>query len=599
MYRWCSNCRDKVGRLKPGQNVCPECKRDTEVEFDPSHQDLLSIDAKRKFRILRNLSTHTDAGMSAVYLVERTDNPERRAVLKIAKIKKLLSLKREVFHLQQLDHPNIIRLAFGRSKKNLDDAILTDQKDGQRLYFIALEFMDGGSLKNKLDQEGSIDIRELIEILDQIAKALDYAHSQGVIHLDVKPANILLSKKILSKNGRAVLSDFGVTRKQSLLINLRGKPAGTPAYNAPEQFDPNVTIDHRVDIYALGLVAYEALVGQNPVIISRGAKAGTSTFSTNLLSSIKHIPKPSNLKPDIPKPIEKVILKAIAYNRDERFSTASDFVLDLRAAILVKPRPKIMKPILAGLLVVAGILTVLGLFNANLWPFNSSSDGVAGVTLGKSETDESVVEDSSDVVSLGVSRKSGSTPIAKTPTSTVAVDNASISSSTGNNKATSTVAAIKTATPPPTRTINTSKTQVPQYTEKPDVIPTPGGQIDLINPTNNELIAQRAVSFSWRWTGNDACQSLPEGYGFEISIWPDITDASPLGAMNAKQSQSDILCDAATGIYSYEIGDISMTPGVQQSNSNRFRWQAALVNLDPYSPVILSTSRVIHIAPKE
>ena len=91
MYRWCSSCTDKIGRLRPGQNYCPKCNRETEVEFDPAHGDTLRIDQKREFKIIKKLSKHTDAGMSAVYLVERTDKPERRAVLKITKAKKLIN----------------------------------------------------------------------------------------------------------------------------------------------------------------------------------------------------------------------------------------------------------------------------------------------------------------------------------------------------------------------------------------------------------------------------------------------------------------------------------------------------------------------------
>ena len=602
MYRWCSHCGETVGKIPQGRILCPSCGRETEVELDPG--DTLRIDGKREFRIIRQLSQHSDAGMSAVYLAERTDKPEKRAALKVAKARRLQALKREVYHLQRLKHSQIIRLAYGHRFSEPDPAILRDDIDNERLCYIALEYMDEGSLKDKLREKHKerrfFSLAEATQIVAAVSKALDYAHGQDVVHLDVKPPNILLGS-----DGRIVLSDFGVTREQSVLDQSARRRMGTLLYNAPEQLKKDVPPDHRVDIYALGLILYEMLAGKNPVYhrtssSSKGSdrEGDTDSSSTDTVRQriiTGDISRPREMNPGIPKSVEQVILTAIAHDREERYDSAGDLTEALRAAGRAETRKRRLKLYLglaAGSLFVLAL--VVGIALALLLP--SLTPPIATVSpptpmAVAAPTDDAGPSDPGGVIGepqIPTSALAAETPTREPETATEMPTPTLAPGETP--KPTSTLAAFATATPIPR--LDTPRPE-PEMT--PDATPVAAltedmGEIELIliAPANGQALDSDRVEFTWRWGEGKRCQPLPPGYGFEIRVWADRPGEEPLGAMDATKNQKDIACDPANGIRAYIMGDIKMAPGVLGANAGTFRWDVAVVQLEPYAVSVSS-----------
>jgi predicted Ser/Thr protein kinase len=157
---------------------------------------------------------------------------------------------REARALARLNHPNIVAVyEFG---------------DAGGLHFFIMEFVDGANLR-QLEQAGRLAPREALQIIPQICDALQYAHDEGVVHRDIKPENVLVDRK-----GRVKIADFGLAKilgqeTDALRLTAEGQVMGTPHYMAPEQVEKPLSVDHRADIYALGVVFYEMLTGDLPL----------------------------------------------------------------------------------------------------------------------------------------------------------------------------------------------------------------------------------------------------------------------------------------------------------------------------------------------
>ncbi len=218
--------------------------------------------------------------------------------------------EREAAAVARMRHPNIVQ-------------VFDYDTEGDSRYMV-MEYIEGPTLKAELDHRDSSDIPftfdEISHIITSLAKALDYAHTRGIIHRDIKPSNIMFTL-----DGDVVLTDFGIVRMVGLpRYTLTGMVAGTPAYMAPEQAQ-SLTIDHRADIYSLGVILYELITGHTP-------------FSGDTPMEIikKHIDEPLP-QVDAPKPIpqevEQVINKAMAKDQDDRFQSAASLATALQQAL--------------------------------------------------------------------------------------------------------------------------------------------------------------------------------------------------------------------------------------------------------------------------
>ena len=216
---------------------------------------------------------------------------------------------REIEIERRLDHPNILPL-------------LDWGWAGGCLYY-AMPCIDGETLSDRIHQERQLSLDDALRIARDVAAALDYAHREGVIHRDVKPANILLC------GGSAIVADFGIARAVITAggeqLTGSGVGLGTPEYMSPEQSSQASSVDNRTDIYALGCVFYEMLAGEPPftgatvqVVTARHAKAPPPLLRT--------------IRPSLPAGIDDAVHRALAKTPEGRFPTAGDFVAALTAA---------------------------------------------------------------------------------------------------------------------------------------------------------------------------------------------------------------------------------------------------------------------------
>src|SRR5438309_7397293 len=211
-----------------------------------------------------------------------------------------------------LDHPSIVPVF---------DA---GEQDG--LLYIAMACVDGSDLKTLLVSEGRLPLRRALRIVAQIASALDAAHARGLVHRDVKPANILVGP-----DDRAFLSDFGVVKELATDGMTRtGSFVGTIEYSAPEQIEGK-DVDARADVYALACVFYECVVGTPPFHRS----SDVAVLNAHLHASP---PKLSKAAPDLPPGLEPVLAKALSKSPVDRYASCGEFVALARAASAPEPQ---------------------------------------------------------------------------------------------------------------------------------------------------------------------------------------------------------------------------------------------------------------------
>jgi serine/threonine-protein kinase len=207
--------------------------------------------------------------------------------------------------------------------------ILTIFDDGrhENIFYLVMEYVSGGTLQERLGWPQ--EMPWAINIISQVGDALAHAHQQGIIHRDVKPGNILMAW-----DDWPLLSDFGLAKivEDSLHLTLGGAGLGTPQYMSPEQAQ-GLIVDHRSDIYSLGVVLYEAVTGRRPF--------GNDNAVAVIFKHINDpITPPRTLRSDIPADLETIILKALAKSLDDRYQRMEDFVADLRDVYTHSAEPK-------------------------------------------------------------------------------------------------------------------------------------------------------------------------------------------------------------------------------------------------------------------
>lgn len=263
-----------------------------------------------KYRLLRLLGK---GGMSSVYLAEHV-LMRRQCAIKVLPTKRvndtsyLGRFHREAQAVASLDHPNIIK-AYDVDKEM--------EKDTE-IHFLVMEFVDGLSLQELVQQDGPADFQTAAEYMRQSASGLAHAHEAGMVHRDIKPGNLLIDA-----NGVVKLLDMGLARffndsdEESLTVAHDEKVLGTADYLAPEQALDSHSVDARADIYSLGCTFYFLLTGHPPFT--------EGTLAQRLMShQTKQPPPVTKDRPDVPPDLLAILDKMMAKKRDERFQTAEE-----------------------------------------------------------------------------------------------------------------------------------------------------------------------------------------------------------------------------------------------------------------------------------
>ncbi len=257
-----------------------------------------------RYRIIRKLGA---GGMADVYLAEDQELG-RRVAIKILNDRHAADdsfierFRREAKNAAGLSHPNIVSIY--------------DRGEAEGTYYIAMEFLDGRSLKELIVGRGPAPIKTAIDYARQILAAVGFAHRHGIVHRDIKPHNVLVGSE-----GRLKVTDFGIARSGASQMTEVGSIIGTAQYLSPEQAR-GAPVDQTSDLYSVGVVLYEMLTGQVPF-----------TGDTPLEIAMKHlseVPKPpSELRPEVPHDLDSVVLRALAKDPSERYQGADEMDADL------------------------------------------------------------------------------------------------------------------------------------------------------------------------------------------------------------------------------------------------------------------------------
>jgi serine/threonine-protein kinase len=298
------------------------------------------------YRIERALG---EGGMAVVYLAEDLKH-HRKVAIKVMRPELGATLGsdrflREVEISAQLTHPHILPVFDSGAVHGV-------------LYYV-MPFVEGESLQQRITREGPLPVDDALRIAREVADALAYAHERNIVHRDIKPANIMISR------GHALVADFGIARAMDTqtAITRTGLAVGTPQYMSPEQATGASSVDGRSDVYALGCVVYEMLVGEPPF-------TGPNS-QTIMARSLTEAPRPvSASRIGLPATLDGVIARALAKNPADRWRTAQQFADALTSAADVArsgtpaPAPAIAPPRfkrwgIVGLAVVV-VLAVVG-----------------------------------------------------------------------------------------------------------------------------------------------------------------------------------------------------------------------------------------------
>ncbi len=215
---------------------------------------------------------------------------------------------REARSAASLSHPNIV--------------VIHDVGEQEGLYYIVMEYLEGRTLKQVIEEEGPLAPGRAAHIVEQVGAALDYAHVRGFVHRDVKPANIFVGE-----GDRVKLTDFGIAKaaSQAEQLTRTGMLVGTPEYMSPEQAEGG-SVDPRTDLYALGVVLYQMLTGRVPF-------RGNTPHSTLYAVVHQSPPPPRQANPALPRAVEGVVLKAMAKRPEQRFQRGAEMAAGLRSAL--------------------------------------------------------------------------------------------------------------------------------------------------------------------------------------------------------------------------------------------------------------------------
>ncbi|MEO1616143.1 MAG: serine/threonine-protein kinase [Planctomycetota bacterium] len=310
-----------------------------------------------KYKLMGHIGT---GGMSSVYLAEHVKLQDQRAIKvlpkkRVADSSYLARFQLEAKAIASLNHPNIV-LAY-------------DIDNEGDVHYIVMEYVDGLDLQALVKRDGPLDPSTAADVIAQAARGLQHAHDNGVIHRDVKPANLLLDSKHVIRLLDMGLALMGAEDEESLTVANNENVLGTADYLAPEQALNSHSVDHRADIYGLGCTMYFLLTGQPPF--------NQGTLAQRIAMHQKEMPQPlRNLRGDIPGELEGICVKMIQKQPEYRYQTAGDV-----AEVLERFTAKVPK----------GAKVTIGLGEK---PEYDPADGSSSISL-----DDSDVNPSGDTVS--------------------------------------------------------------------------------------------------------------------------------------------------------------------------------------------------------
>ncbi|MFT8674385.1 MAG: protein kinase [Acetobacter sp.] len=224
-------------------------------------------------------------------------------------IEELERFRREAKAAGRLQHPNIVGVF--------------DYGETDDLAYIVMEYVDGTTLKQVLDNGERYGVEDVVRLMDALLAGLQFSHDRGVVHRDIKPANVMLTS-----GGEIKIADFGIARIESSSFTQAGTILGTPAYMSPEQF-MGQRVDARTDIYSTGVMLYQILTGDKPF------DGGLTAIMHKVLNT-EPLP-PSALSVAVTPALDHVVLTAMAKQPDRRYASASAFAAALRNALLAEP----------------------------------------------------------------------------------------------------------------------------------------------------------------------------------------------------------------------------------------------------------------------
>src|SRR6059036_530247 len=280
-------------------------------------------------------------GMAVVFLAQ--DLKHRRAVaIKVLRPELAMALGAERFlgeieTVAGLAHPHILPLY--------------DSGEAAGFLYYVMPYVEGESLRERLTREKQLPLEDALRIVGEVATALSYAHSRGVVHRDIKPENILLEA------GQAVVSDFGIARAITAAggerLTQTGVTVGTPGYMSPEQAAGERELDGRSDVYSLACVLYEMLAGNPPFM-------GSSPQAILARQSLEPVPRLRTLRDTVPEGVEHAIEQALAKTPADRFATATQFAeaLERAASRRAGPGPRRLP---RAVVVLGGVLAFVAL----------------------------------------------------------------------------------------------------------------------------------------------------------------------------------------------------------------------------------------------
>ncbi|MDH3206831.1 MAG: protein kinase [Gemmatimonadota bacterium] len=263
-----------------------------------------------RYRIERELG---EGGMATVYLADDLKH-ERKVALKVLKPELAAAVGAERFLAEikttaNLQHPHILPLF--------------DSGDADGFLFYTMPYVEGETLRTRMEREAVLEVEEAIRITADVAEALQVAHERGIVHRDIKPSNILLNR------GNALVADFGIAGAVALAgeerLTQTGSSMGTIGYMSPEQSSGEGAIDPRADVYSLGCVLFEMLGGRLPYV-------GPSVMSVLVQQATEPVPSLRALRPEIPAGLDDVVTTALAREPADRFASTAALAAALTGA---------------------------------------------------------------------------------------------------------------------------------------------------------------------------------------------------------------------------------------------------------------------------